>query len=463
MTVCRRCFVSAVIVGGSLTAFGDVPTYEEPELQCRSNFSGAFNLPNAAFFTNSTSSVNDLGEVAIEIGVIGGSNSQGVWFGSEGAGSIVYQSQPGASFSDVSLNNAGRIVTTQIFSSPEGVFFYDTSDSSSGLLTTLPFGASGWSTPQINDAGQLGFRAIFSGRNAWASVEGNASAIHASEVDLDPQSPYSFLFTPAFNNSRQIAGKVRLGPAGQFGEDRPDQIVLTDADGSVQIIAEDQDSDPESSFTRFNNSVAVTDDGRVAFIAGLAKGGRGLYLSDGTTTVEIANTNSDPIDDIDFFSPAVNNAGVVVFRAFDATGRAIYVGDGDTLVRLVGEHDLVMTDLGMGRIDQNDNSPVLGGSPSINNNGDVAFQATLTPPDNNQIEWGSGVFLARAAVELLGDMNCDGQLSVGDINPFVLALTDPPGYAKQFPDCPITNGDINDDGSVSVGDINGFVALIVGG
>ncbi len=72
----------------------------------------------------------------------------------------------------------------------------------------------------------------------------------------------------------------------------------------------------------------------------------------------------------------------------------------------------------------------------------------------------------RVAVDLgglLGDMNCDGTVSVGDINPFVLALTDPKGYAAAFPDCDILNGDCSDDGQVSVGDINCFVALVTGG
>ncbi|MGE3181933.1 MAG: hypothetical protein AB7N71_09900 [Phycisphaerae bacterium] len=61
---------------------------------------------------------------------------------------------------------------------------------------------------------------------------------------------------------------------------------------------------------------------------------------------------------------------------------------------------------------------------------------------------------------LQGDMNCDGLLSVSDIGPFVVALTEPTAYASQFPDCDIHNGDINDDGVVSVGDIGAFVELI---
>lgn len=61
-----------------------------------------------------------------------------------------------------------------------------------------------------------------------------------------------------------------------------------------------------------------------------------------------------------------------------------------------------------------------------------------------------------------GDMNCDGVLSVGDIGGFVLALTDPTGYAASFPGCDVTLGDINGDGAVSVGDIGAFVALLTG-
>jgi hypothetical protein len=50
-----------------------------------------------------------------------------------------------------------------------------------------------------------------------------------------------------------------------------------------------------------------------------------------------------------------------------------------------------------------------------------------------------------------------------DINPFVLALSDPAGYARQFPDCDIRNGDINGDGAVNFADTDAFVALLSGG
>jgi hypothetical protein len=62
----------------------------------------------------------------------------------------------------------------------------------------------------------------------------------------------------------------------------------------------------------------------------------------------------------------------------------------------------------------------------------------------------------------LGDMNCDGVVDFGDINPFVLALTNPIEYGVMYPSCDIMHGDINDDGNVDFGDINLFVQLLTG-
>jgi len=59
-----------------------------------------------------------------------------------------------------------------------------------------------------------------------------------------------------------------------------------------------------------------------------------------------------------------------------------------------------------------------------------------------------------------GDLNCDHEVNFGDINPFVLALTNPSGYAAAFPDCNINLADINQDGRVDLADINPFVRLL---
>jgi hypothetical protein len=62
-----------------------------------------------------------------------------------------------------------------------------------------------------------------------------------------------------------------------------------------------------------------------------------------------------------------------------------------------------------------------------------------------------------------GDMNCDGVVDGFDIQPFVLALTDPDAYESLYPDCNVLNGDINGDGAVDGFDIQPFVELLTGG
>ena len=63
-----------------------------------------------------------------------------------------------------------------------------------------------------------------------------------------------------------------------------------------------------------------------------------------------------------------------------------------------------------------------------------------------------------------GDMNCNGSVNFGDINPFVLYLSNFSGWQAAYPGCNPVNGDINQDGTYpSFRDINPFVALLSGG
>jgi hypothetical protein len=62
----------------------------------------------------------------------------------------------------------------------------------------------------------------------------------------------------------------------------------------------------------------------------------------------------------------------------------------------------------------------------------------------------------------VGDLNCDGKIDAFDIDPFVLALTDPAGYAAKWPECDSLLADINGDEKVDAFDIDPFVALLTG-
>ncbi|MEW6249993.1 MAG: FG-GAP-like repeat-containing protein [Planctomycetota bacterium] len=98
--------------------------------------------------------------------------------------------------------------------------------------------------------------------------------------------------------------------------------------------------------------------------------------------------------------------------------------------------------------------PWPGGSPAA---GELSGDAVVP----RVLHW-DGELVSVPAGELKGDLNCDGRIDFGDINPFVLLLTDPAGWAAAYPQCPPGDGDINNDGRVNFDDINPFVALLTG-
>ena len=68
------------------------------------------------------------------------------------------------------------------------------------------------------------------------------------------------------------------------------------------------------------------------------------------------------------------------------------------------------------------------------------------------------------AAPVLGDLNWDGIVNNQDINPFVLALTNLPGWQGQYPGKDVIDvGDINGDGYFDNQDINPFIGLLTGG
>ena len=109
-----------------------------------------------------------------------------------------------------------------------------------------------------------------------------------------------------------------------------------------------------------------------------------------------------------------------------------------------------------------------GGGDMWTTGGDFELSGTIGQPDAGAVMAGgdfelTGGFWPGAPVFQLGDLNCDGTLDAFDIDPFVLALTDPVGYAAAWPDCNINNADINGDAVIDAFDIDPFVALLTGG
>jgi hypothetical protein len=374
-------------------------------LLARCNFSdnegGAYRMPANHFLDGPAVQIGGDGRVAVTV-PIAPDGLRHLWLGDADGGGLVYDSPADAFMSGVSIDSAGRAVFDLTMIESEGLYLYDpASRPTSDLVTTEPFGAFGRGDPQLNEAGQIGFRASFGDARAHYLLEaGSASpAVRVAETALDPDSPYSYLFSPAFNGAGDLASLARRGPGTD--DDRPDEIVVWKASGEAVVIARDVDGDPRSPYTRFDAShVAMNDRGQVAFVAELVDGGaRAVVVGDGASDdLVIAREGVGEVGDIEFFSPDINAHGWVVFRAFDSEGRrAIWVGDGSALERVASERDEVPTDLGTGIIAQESaDNPVFDGGPSINDRGDVAFACGLAPADDDQVEWGTGIYLAAA-------------------------------------------------------------------
>jgi hypothetical protein len=369
----------------------EVPNYGTYQLQARGNIVDGYNLPPGSSFNSGTPALNDAAQVTFRLLVVGGTGNAGLWHGRDGQGTVVYHAPADRLLTDPSINESGDTVFEQNYDfQSEGVFLYDAESGASQVAVPVggPFGIDGFASPQINNAGEIGFRADLGAVQAFIRDDAGTQTQYVVEGG-----PIAFLFVPRFNGASQFAAKVRLGSTS---ESSPDEIRRYEAGGTFTTIASDDDADPESPYVGIQNGVGMSDNGWVAFVANLASGS-GVFLSDGVTTRTIATSADPEVSSIDFFAPAVNDEGLVAFRAFDESGlRAIFVGDGTTLRRVVTEHDLVPTDRGEGRIDQHDSSPVFGGSVDINARGEVVFAASLTPAGNNQIEWGSGIFVAYA-------------------------------------------------------------------
>jgi hypothetical protein len=413
------------------------PAYDNYELYLRGNFAtnpgGAFNIPGNNFIANETVGLNENGDISVRISPssFGGPS---VWAGDVDTGSVIYTAAGSVTMSTTSLNENGRIIWVESFGSLDGIYGVDIDGANAGIVTNRPVGASSWANARINDSGKLGHRAgIGFAGNALVIVEANGTddTIVAAEDSVDFQFPWSFIFTPDFNNNDQIAAKLRVGPS--LSDSQPDEIRLFEIDGSSTLLAEDADANPMSIFEDFDNSLALNDIGQVAFVSDIVGGGRGVFRTDGTTVTTIATTNGPELSEIEFFAPDMNDDGIVVFRAFDGDGlRAIWAGNGDWLTRVVTENDILPTDLGDARVDQESaGNPVFGGGPTINNAGHVAFTAGLTPPDDNQTEWGTGVFVVTPTLAgpCLGDCDGSGTVDFNDLTAMLFefgASTDGP-------------------------------------
>ncbi len=104
-------------------------------------------------------------------------------------------------------------------------------------------------------------------------------------------------------------------------------------------------------------------------------------------------------------------------------------------------------------------SNIMPDSASQADNGRLYFTALLYDAAWERV--GGGFMWIPLPVR--ADTNCDGRIDFFDIDPFLLALFDAPGYATAYPDCWMITADINRDGLVDSFDIDPLVNCLFGG
>lgn len=387
-----RCFTlcAAAAVALASSSFAAIPDYQL-NLVARAAAGGtALNLPNQSTLSNTNPQINDAGSISFRVATVGSSVNDGIWYGNSFGGGVVFTNPTDSLISSTtSLNNKGETLFSIFDLSPApglGVYLNDPGAGTTTFKSSGPAGASAW-TLRLNDAARAAGRVAVPGGNAFVQYSADYSSTTTIIADngVNPTSPYSFIFTPAVARDLSIASVVRVGPAGsQFDASRPDQIRHFAGAGTGSIVVEDKDSNPASPFYTFDNSVAMVNRGDVggdiAFVArdGVNSADRGVFRTTrGGAVTQIAHAGQSGVNSIEFFAPAINELGQVVFRGTDSQGRSsIFVGDGVNVVRVFGVGDTIQTDLGARTVS------FLSGGPDINNLGELVFSAQLNSGGN---------------------------------------------------------------------------------
>ncbi|MFG0326124.1 MAG: GC-type dockerin domain-anchored protein [Phycisphaerales bacterium JB037] len=385
---------------GLAQAAAEVPTEWEIRLVCRSSLDPGivpYRLPFPSSLSSQQVSLDDDGSVAIRV-VLAGSATEGIFFGDADGGGIIASVNDADPFwsSDLDLKN-GRIALS-FLGFNDGA---EVRDTAGAVVQSFPIGG-----PQgIDDPGSLTMLSdgAIAARADFGSFKKNlfdefVGGVRTQTLVADTISgTYSFLFSPMANDSRQMVGKVIRVSDGN------DEVIRWEADGSATTIAEEG-----VGYNAFVNSTALASDGRVAFTG--RRSADSIWQvtrSDGVSESVIAEGGEQGIDNgsLANFPPVINADGWVAFRATQTggpfTSTALFVGDGENLVRIVGPGDVLETDLGSlpAGFDFGGTTgfQIMNGSVDINDAGQVAFAAFL---ENGTI----GVFVATPVAGCAADL-----------------------------------------------------------
>jgi hypothetical protein len=270
-------------------------------------------------------------------------------------------------------------------------------------------GASGYTGLTITGDGALCYRGDFGFAYDKVVID-EYTPMRTQTLVADSDVEFDFIFSPEINDARQVV--FNSIPAGSQR-----RIVRVEPDLSRTTVAQ-----TGVVWSSFVNSVAIAQDGGVGFSARRASDSvwEVNAWEDGGGVMTVASGDDADIQNgsLANFPPVVNSDGWVAFRATDVSNdaTAVWVGDGENLVKLAEFDQVIETDLGPIQMGFDfggfDGKQVANGVVDINDAGQVAFAAFLR---NGTI----GVFVATPVVGCPADLDGSGALNFGDVTAFL--------------------------------------------
>lgn len=427
------------------SAAAQVPSEWTIELQCRSSLDSAtpaYNLPFPSSLSSQYVSIGEQGDVAIRVVLAG---QEGVFYGQDGSGGIIFSApNPVDPIWSTTLDLRNSMIAIELGGFGDGAQLFSTAgDLLEDFTNGGSQGVAGISGITLASDGAVCYRGDFGSEDKLIIDQFvDDSRIQSSLADTF-SGEYSFLFAPEINDARQVVTNTipEIGPSRR--------IVRFDDMGLATTVAE-----TGPGWNAFVNSTAIAQNGDVAFTARRASDSVWVVNSwDGATTTPIVAGNDAGIENgsLANFPPVISSNGWVAFRATDQANDAtgVWVGDGDSLVKIAEWDQLVETDLGMLPLGFDfgglDGKQVTSGVIDINDNGQVAFSAFLR---NGTV----GVFVATPVLACQPDLNNDGALDFFDISAFLTAFSSSDPIA-----------DFNNDMSFDFFDISAFLTAFGAG
>ena len=369
--------IFTIIILISSQAFA-LPEYEKPILEMSSSLKDGHNAPAVSLFVNSTPTINDKRNIGIVLSFIEGQMISGIWTKINEKISLPYIRDDGFRISDFNLKEDNQFS----FTIHQESFFID--------LIKLKLNTLG--KPEIVSLKDLGgdISQLDNINNVYSShtglmLKGNSPQKGIYSLNKDNQlvllveenkDGVSYIFSPSYNKRGSLAFKARYGAMGEWAESRPDRIILKKNNESI-IIASDEDANSASRWSSFRNGVSLNIKDEVCFV-GIDSNGRANIVVSLNGKQKVVATEGKEVSKITYFTPIINDHGVVAFRGVNKEGlNGVFVTDGKRIKTILLEKDVLATAIGKVKIFNGRHIP-FGGNIGFNNLGDIVINTAIS-------------------------------------------------------------------------------------